>query len=343
MKKIVLLWGLLSLLLFDVNAQELNFATSFEQARIDAKEKGRFILVYAYSPCTLCDDVMEKVLWLPDVAAFLNEHFILVDMDLDERAGVLFKKEYGLKLCPSFVLFDSDGHLAHKIAGGCSAEELLAKLFRGIEPKINYAGVLKRYNSGERSVELLPDYIFSLDDAGEMNNLSAVINEFFSYFTMEEKVSDMAWTLFNVYAGNFRDQVFQDFIKNKEYFVEKVGEDVVNDKIQQIVFLAMQEALSGKFSSADTVLFEQTIGSLGKVDRMLIGELWNLSKQKDYAGIMDLYEQKIFVLNPKWRSKYGDLQQLLLKGCGKDINDRLTNYIVKCLEDLRAKRSKLIK
>lgn len=343
MKKIVLLWGLLGLLVLGSNAQKLNFAESFEQGRINAKEKGRFILVYAYSPCILCDDVMEKVLSLPDVASFLNEHFILVDMDLDERRGVLFKKEYGLKSCPSFVLFDADGNLAHKIAGACSAENLLTKLLRGIDSKINYAGVLKRYNSGERSVELLPDYIFSLDDAGEMTDLSAIINEFFSYFSMEEKVSDMAWALFSAYAGNFRDQVFQDFLNNKDYFVEKLGIEVVNDKIQQVVFPAMQEALQGKFSSADTVLFKKTINGLGDTDRILMGKLWDLSIQKDYAGIMDLYEQKIFVLNPKWRGKYGDIQQSLLKGCGKEINDRLTNYIVKCLEDLRARRSMLIK
>lgn len=343
MKKIVLLWGTLWMLLFNVNAQELKFAASFEEARMSAKEKGCFILVYAYSPCILCDDVMEKVLCLPDVADFLNENFVLVDMDLDERTGVLFKKKYELKVCPSFVLFDADGHLAHKIAGGCSAENLLAKLLRGIDPKINYTGVLKRYNSGERSVELLPEYIFSLDDAGEMNNLSTIVNEFFSYFSMEEKVSDMAWTLFNAYTGNFRDQVFQDFIKNKGYFVEKLGENVVDNKIQQVVFPAMEEALLGKFSSTDSILFEQTISYLGDVDRALMRELWDLSVQKDYAGIMDLYEQKIFFLSPKWRSKYGDIQQLLLKDCTKEINDRLTNYIVKCLEDLRSRRSKLIK
>lgn len=343
MKRIVLLCGLLSLFVFGVDAQRLNFAESLEQARIEAKEKGRFVLVYAYSPCVLCDDVMEKVLCQPDVSSFLNGHFVLVDMDLDERAGVLFKREYDLKLCPSFVLLDADGHLAHKIAGGCSAEELLAKLMRGVEPQINYAGVLKRYNAGERSVELLPDYIFSLDDAGEMTNLPAVIDEFFSHFSMEEKVSDMAWALFNAYTGSFRDGVFQDFVKNKDYFVEKLGADIVNEKIQQVMFPAMQEALQGKFSSADTVLFEQTINYLGDTDRELMGKLWNLSKQKDYAGIMDLYEQKIFGLDVKWRGKYGDIQQALLKGRGKEINDRLTNYIVKCLEDLRSRRSKMIK
>ena len=55
-----------------VNAQSLHYATSYDSAFIQAKEEGKMVLVYAYSPCRLCDDMTEKVLSLPDMADFLN-------------------------------------------------------------------------------------------------------------------------------------------------------------------------------------------------------------------------------------------------------------------------------
>ena len=76
MKRFVLI--LLVICPWLINAQPLHYATSYDSAFIQAKEEGKMVLVYAYSPCRLCDDMTEKVLSLPDIAGFLNDHFILV-------------------------------------------------------------------------------------------------------------------------------------------------------------------------------------------------------------------------------------------------------------------------
>ena len=83
MKGFVLI--LLMICPWPVNAQSLHYAMSYDTAFMQAKEEGKMVLVYAYSPCRLCDDMTEKVLSLTDIAVFLNSHLILVDMDMDER------------------------------------------------------------------------------------------------------------------------------------------------------------------------------------------------------------------------------------------------------------------
>lgn len=339
----LLFLSLLLLLAWGAEAQSLRFADSYDKAFVEAKESGKLVLLYAYTPCSLCDEMNEKVLNIPEISTFLNEHFILVDMDLDEREGVAFKEKYKVKYCPSFFLFDSQGNLMHKIVGGCSAEELLGKLNRGVDRQANYASVMKRYEAGERSVSLLPEYIFALDDAGEIVTLSGVINDFFRHFTLEDRVTKTAWTMFDFGCGDFRDTVFQDFLKNKDYFVAHVGEEAVVGKIRQIVFPAFLECLQDSVQVEENALLLALIGQAGEPEKELLARLWKLHLQKDYAGIMDVYEKEILALEDiRNRSSYNNFLDPMLKGAGKEIMERRTAYTLKCLASLRAKRSQLL-
>ena len=65
MKRFVLI--LLVICPWLINAQPLHYATSYDSAFIQAKEEGKMVLVYAYSPCRLCDDITEKLLSLKQV------------------------------------------------------------------------------------------------------------------------------------------------------------------------------------------------------------------------------------------------------------------------------------
>lgn len=322
-----------------VNAQSLHYATSYDSAFIQAKEEGKMVLVYAYSPCRLCDDMTEKVLSLPDMADFLNNHFILVDMDMDERAGVLFKREHRLKQCPSFLLFNNQGKLLHKIAGICPGEELLAKISRGLDERANYAMVKQRYEAGERSIDLLPDYLFALDDAGEIVSLSDIARDFFPSFSSEDLVSKKGWIMFQMCVNDYRDAVFQAFLQNKAYFVDHVGEKQVNAKIRQVLMTAFQACLQDTSGMENPALLMVTIDSAGMPEREILRQLWTLHEKKDYAAIMDFYDQKIFMVEPIFRSELGDFLSILMKGADRAQRERISAYTIKCLKDLRARRS----
>ncbi len=337
MKGFVLI--LLMICPWPVNAQSLHYAMSYDTAFMQAKEEGKMVLVYAYSPCRLCDDMTEKVLSLPDIADFLNSHFILVDMDMDERAGVLFKREYRLKQCPSFLLFDNQGKLLHKMVGICPGEELLAKISRGLDERTNYAMVKQRYESGERSIDLLPDYLFALDDAGEIVSLSDVVRDFFPSFSSEDLVSKKGWVMFEMCINDYRDSVFQAFLQNKEYFMAHVGEKRINDKIRQVLMTAFQLCLQDTSGVEDTALLMVTIDRAGMPEREILKQLWTLHEEKDHAAIMDFYNRKIFMVEPVFRSKLGDFLSILMKGADRVQRERISAYIVKCLVDLRERRS----
>lgn len=322
-----------------VSAQSLNFVKFNDRVFESAREEGKMVLVYAYSPCRLCDDMSEQVLTLPEVVHFLEAHFILVDMDLDEREGVLFKREHQLKRCPSFLLFDERGKLVHKIAGVCSGEEFLAKIERGLDKRANYAMVKQRYEAGERSVDLLPDYLFALDDARELVDLSGIAKSFFSCFSLEELVSRKGWVMFEMCISDYRDSVFQVFLQNKEYFVRHVGEEQVNARIRQVVMSAFQSCLQDTSGVESPELLRNTIEKSGMPEREILGQLWTLHEHRDYASIMDVYEKEVFEVEPIFRSKIGDLLTPLMDGADKGLQDRVSAYMIKCLVDIRKRRS----
>ena len=54
---------------------------------------------------------------------------------------------------------------------------------------------------------------------------------------------------------------------------------------------------------------------------------------------MDFYDQKIFMVEPIFRSELGDFLSTLMKGADRAQRERISAYTIKCLKDLRARRS----
>ena len=332
---------LLTVLLFPcwLNAQDLHFAASYDSAFIQAKEQGKMVLVYAYSPCRMCDDMYAKVLTLPDISNFLNELFILVDMDTDERAGVLFKRKYNITTCPSFLLFDSKGVLQHKIVGVCPGEELLAKIANGLNLKSNYHGTMTRYNKGERTLDLLPDYLVALSDAAESKQMSEISKDFFPHFSQTELASKKGWLLFDMCVNDYRDPVFQSFLNNKSFFEEKLGTETINLKIRNVVVRAFLEYIQKSGNSSDAALLQNTISHAGEPEHEILSALFTAHQQKDHETIMKVFEDKVFNVEPKFRFVLSDLLAPLMKGKEKEYHERISGYIIKCIADLRARRA----
>ncbi|MEO9804993.1 MAG: DUF255 domain-containing protein [Reichenbachiella sp.] len=92
--------------------------SSWDKVLKKAKKEGKNIFVDCYTtwcgPCKLMD---KKTFTDPKVAAFYNENFINVKMDMETPEGLALNQYFYVSVYPTFLYLDSDGNTLEKATG----------------------------------------------------------------------------------------------------------------------------------------------------------------------------------------------------------------------------------
>ena len=76
------------------------------------------IFVDAYAVwCAPCQDLKARTFTDPGIAAYFNEHFINVTMDMEKGEGLKFADDYVVDSYPTLLFIDSSGKLIKKAEG----------------------------------------------------------------------------------------------------------------------------------------------------------------------------------------------------------------------------------
>ena len=74
------------------------------------------------------------------MARFYNQHFVNVEMDMEEGVGVELVKKYGIHAYPTLLFINEQGELEDYHAGYLAPKELIALGERALKPENNLAG-----------------------------------------------------------------------------------------------------------------------------------------------------------------------------------------------------------
>ena len=96
---------------------------------------------------------------------FLNTHFVIEQQ--------LNTGEQGM-----YLVYNEQGELVHRVAHEAYPYELAVKIKRALDPETQYYPALARFESGDRSVNLLKDLIRDASDAGDHENVSRFIQAY---------------------------------------------------------------------------------------------------------------------------------------------------------------------
>ncbi len=98
----------------------------WEKVLKKAKKEGKNIFVDSYTtwcgPCKLMD---KKTFTDPAVAAFFNENYINVKMDMETPEGIALNQYFYVSVYPTLLFLDSNGNTLEKATGYRSAEPFL--------------------------------------------------------------------------------------------------------------------------------------------------------------------------------------------------------------------------
>jgi len=123
MKKILLTALLLTSSLF----AELDWAGSYEQGLAKAKKEHKTVmLIFSSKTCKMCNYMKKTVYEDDDVAEYVKNFFVPVEIDIGEHPDKYGYQVFGT---PTYYFLDSNGkQIGRMMVGGASPEGFLQKL-----------------------------------------------------------------------------------------------------------------------------------------------------------------------------------------------------------------------
>ncbi len=158
-----------SFLTFQMWGQGIEFFEgSWAEALAEAKKQEKIIFVDAYAVwCGPCKMMSKNVFTDKEVGDFYNANFINVKLDMEKGEGLNFRKKYPVSAFPTLFYIDYSGEVVQKIRGALQSEDFI-KAGKAALGKVDRSGeYAEAYENGDRSPELVYNYIKALNQAGK--------------------------------------------------------------------------------------------------------------------------------------------------------------------------------
>lgn len=145
------------------NAQGIEFFHgTYEEAMNKAKSENKQIFVDVYTSwCGPCRIMANTVFPLKEVGDYYNSHYVSLKLDAEKEKDHGFFKNYKASAFPTYFWLDANGKLLDTKTGTASAETFIQ--YGKDAADSNLSSQLeegeKRWNSGERSIELVNTYV----------------------------------------------------------------------------------------------------------------------------------------------------------------------------------------
>lgn len=173
----------LGLLCTDVmQAQGIEFVENIPVAEVlsKAQAEGKLVFVDCYTSwCGPCKKLASEVFPQKEVGDFFNPRFVSLKLDMEKGEGPAMARKWDISAYPTLTFLDAKGEVLFQTVGARSAGELVdtvAYLLENHRP----SELAQRYKAGDRSAQLVADYIAELKQQHKRNTVEAVASEFVS-------------------------------------------------------------------------------------------------------------------------------------------------------------------
>ena len=198
---------------------------TFAEALAKAKAENKKVFMDCYTSwCGPCKKMAKNIFPLPQVGEYFNQHFISIKMDMEKGEGIELASKYNVKNFPTLLFMDTDGNVLHKRVGSTDASGLINTAKITFDPNKQIDNMHKRYESGERNVEFLSDYVKILYDVNQRNKIKPVGEAFLKNTPAMDIGNAHAFTVLSYSkALKFNTPAYQYIINNKEKMISSGG------------------------------------------------------------------------------------------------------------------------
>ena len=252
-KKQILLTAFLLGIGLNIKAQMVFDEGTWESVKAKAKEAKKPIVVDAYTTwCGPCKTMAAKVFTDKTVGEYYNANYINYKIDMEKEEGLKFGKTNVVPAYPTILYFDANGNPTHRTVGGTTTEQFIANGKDAQNIDKQYFTLKKRYESGERTGELLRNYAQASRLAYDAN-ANLIAQEFVLKSDKKEWTNPDNWAILSTSANSLNSEVFQYLHTNRSKFSQLEKEESYNNFVMQAMIGDLQ-ALNQKGSIDLTII-----------------------------------------------------------------------------------------
>ena len=153
--KNIILSILLSVLTITAVAQTNFRHLTIDEAVEQAKKENKMVFVDFYTDwCGPCRTMANTVFPQKKVGDYFNANFVCIKLNA-EKEGKDAAKTYNVKAYPTFLVLDTEKKVKMDIKGSMGADDFIAKVKSQLNPDLSPERMKERYESGERTPDLI--------------------------------------------------------------------------------------------------------------------------------------------------------------------------------------------
>ena len=268
--------------------------TSFDEALKQAKQTGKPIFFNCYAswarPCVGMD---QYVFSNPDFAAYLNQNFVCLRVNMQTDEGKALAERYGVKSYACYLVLDAEGEVIHRINRGHALPEFKDWVARALSPKTSLRGTRAIYASGQYSKEDLYNIVVAAqlakDKDQDMYNKAAA--EYINYMPMVEFTKRKNWVFTSLFKS--RDSEFYHYLMtHKADFLKELEPLTVTDKFESFLTPRLMSYACGEkaYDAADVQKIReeiQTFGMPAPCATMILCQIADYRGQEKYVALVN--------------------------------------------------------
>lgn len=284
---------------------------TFNDALNAARKVDKKLLLYFTAEwCSPCKAMEKHVFTDKKIVSFIDSLYVFYKTDIDTDPGKALKAQFPAAGVPAFSIINSAGERTFDFYGYDNAENFVQRLKEGLDPESAPLNLAKsRYQSGDRSIDFLRNYLTTLEEYGDPQARS-VYYQLSELSSPQQMKSTFMWTKMNHYLNSDTTEDYVVLKENKADFVSLYGKDAVNRLLANPLNIKLEDAaLEGdslKFNALTVQLKEQDLGNID--DILYNNEKVLLFRLNDYDEFIALIESN------KYPSARPDKAERLIDG-----------------------------
>ncbi|QVY65013.1 thioredoxin family protein [Polaribacter sp. Q13] len=196
---------------------------TFQEALDKAKKENKLVFMDCYTTwCGPCKWMTKEIFPLKEVGDFYNENFVSIKVDMEKGEGIALNNTYSVNAYPTLLFIAPDGKLVHKLVGGKQAKDLIAGGEIAIDPNKGINVIAKRYENGERDLDLVLNYIDLLDGAYNKEKSQEVSSGLLASLPIDKFANKDRFKVIANAKIDYDSKAYKYVLKNKESFLKEV-------------------------------------------------------------------------------------------------------------------------
>ncbi len=241
-----------------VNSSDFQVFHAVDAALITGKAENKNIIIDFYADwCIPCKKMDAEVLGHAKTKSSLGKDFVLLKLDA-EKEGKALARQFNIGAYPSYIVTDANLNEYGRVVGALPLDNFIDAILRTVDKSRTIGSVEKRFASGERTPQLVNDYVYQLMKDGKEAEGFQVIEHYFANLSDKDKTDPENWFIFNRYTIEKNHPRVDYLLKNQNSYRKTIGDSLVNLFFQKmirrdLVAYATESAYFHQFANKDSL------------------------------------------------------------------------------------------